>query len=146
VSEVTFYRCAFFLPLLLPEVGIVGIAMFPGARDSTVGSLVGLLAIGSVIGGLPYIALSIGLLWWLRAKSARAHLVATLLAPVAFAALLAICVVSFSLFEGSRHPWDAVAFYAQCALAAGYLYVLITHGLRLALMRVGLVRECPTAG
>ena len=146
MSEISFYRLAILLPLMIPAIAVLPLAHFPSALDSTAGWVLGFLVSAAVAGGAPYILFCVGLLLWLRTKSERTYLAASLVAPLLFAAFLAACAITLSVVEGPPYRWAAAGYYALFALAAGYFYVVITHGLRLVLRRAGFVRTSPAAG
>ncbi|GJM22150.1 MAG: hypothetical protein DHS20C15_20650 [Planctomycetota bacterium] len=134
-----YYRWSFALPLVVPPAAL-GIT-----RDARgwLGDVHFLLWGSLLVGGLPYLGFAGLSLWKLRDQSARRHGRFLLVAPIIFAALLAVLTVAWELlFDGqSRVSWliRVATSFGGCGLLLGYTYTGLVHLMRVMLQGAGWV-------
>jgi hypothetical protein len=148
VSHERFYRLGSLLPLAVPaSIASVGALLWRGGRVLDLSQFpppVQLLFAAPLylwfsllFGGVPYVFFAAVSLWALRGKSSAAYLRFTLLAPLLFAALLALLVPVLYLAKTRALAADDLfpmlqlsALFSVPAVVIGYGYVGVLHLLR----------------
>jgi hypothetical protein len=105
--------------------------------------VLGTLMMSLVYGGVPYLLLTAGLLWWSRDKSAAEFRRVAYWSPLFLVPIFTICLVVYLLVEGSLElGWTAAwtfGFFALYILIIGYVYVLAVDYAATILRRRGVL-------
>jgi hypothetical protein len=143
----TFYRCAVWLPLLVPALTAVGVHGL-GARPTfgpTV-KLVQMLLMSGVYGGLPYAMLAAWATYWIDERPESEIRRRALQAPfwmlgawIPMAGLFGVLSGRFELFLGLAGLGAVVIF------PLGYAYVALVFMLRRAMSWVGWLATTPSS-
>ena len=134
MAEVTYYRWAAALPILVPLVAYLVY------RDRPAISLFDRVAIplyvSGIVGGPLYIPFATILFWCLRRQPVAQYRRASWIAPVLFVPLFLLYLLAIRWWTGSTEPLaDILIFYSVGVLLFGYGYVLLIHAGRCVLGR-----------
>lgn len=135
----SYYRWALALPLLVPALALPLTLLNPLPGGLAVVAM--LLYWSVLIGGVPYVLFAAGFLLWTRGRPERVVRTGVLLAPLVYAAWLAVCFAVLLAVDGSL-GWDSVAMFAAYGVGFGYAYVALAE-LGRALLRPGAARPAP---
>ena len=131
MREVTYYRWAATLPILLP------LAAHLAYRDEPAIGVVDRVAIPLYLSGIAwpaYVPFAAGLFWWLRGQPAARYRRVSWIAPLLFLPVFVVYLLAVRWWVGSAEPLaGALIFYSIVALAFGYGYVVLIHLGRYAL-------------
>ncbi len=134
-AEITYYRCAAVLPVILP---LSAACLLYWDRQPVVGifsQAVTLMALSGVVWPA-YIPFAAGLLWWLRKKHVASYRRAAWAAPLLFIPVVLLYLLSVRLWLRSTEPLVGnLLFYGVMVLAFGYGYVALVQVGRMALVR-----------
>ncbi len=125
MREVTYYRLAATLPVVIPFV-----AHLFYRDDPTIGLIdrVTTLLYVSGIAWPAYIPFATALFWWLDGKPPARYRRVSWLAPVLFLPPFLAYLLLVRWWTSSAEPWvEALVFYSILVLLFGYGYVLLTH-------------------
>lgn len=157
MTPVTYWRLSLLLPLLLPA--LFSPFLQPGAPPLL--ALIAIVLLSSMVyGGLPYVLLAAGTLWWSLGKDEEQVIGALVLAPLLMVPLVTLQTVVLYLTPVSHGSPEAgfggtllmalqAALYFSCwTVGLGYLYVALAWTLGRFFLRLGWVREAEeeTAG
>jgi len=136
ITEVTYYRWAAALPILVP---LVAYLLY---RDRPAISLVDRVTIplyvSGIVAGPLYIPFATALFWWLRGQPVAQYRRASWIAPVLFIPLFLLYLLAVRWWTGSTEPLAGMLiFYGVVVLLFGYGYVLLIHAGRYVLGRCG---------
>jgi len=143
MSGTQYYKWSLALPILLPL--LVSPLQFAGPWvPSSLKSASEFLTWSLVFGGIPYVLLAFGLVWWMRGKGEATVRRASFIVPLLMLAIFWVCWFAYALVP---EPHDIRASYLLGGVAmslyvvvVGYAYVmLITLSLDL-LRRLGAVK------
>ena len=135
VTQKTYYLFTLTMPLWLPFASI------PLSQFESLHGWVILLFFSLIYGGVPYLALLVGVFAWARKRTGESLQRAAFILPLIFALLLPTCVLIFS-FVFYREALTGASvlngfmFLGAYALGFGYVYVSI------ALLSCGLLKHC----
>ena len=125
MSEVTYYRCAAALPVLVPLVAHLVY------RDDPAIGLVDRVTIPLYLSGIAwpaYIPFAAALFWWLRKQPVTRYRRVSWIAPILFLPFFLSYLLVVRWWTASTEPWAGVLmFYSVVVLGFGYGYVLLTH-------------------
>src|SRR5688572_533550 len=128
----TFYRCAVWLPLLVP--GLVAVAVHAvGLRPSfpPLVKLVQLLLVSGMYGGLPYAVVAAGTTWWIDRRPEPQIRRRALQAPLWMLAAWLLFAASLGVVSGRVDTiLGLAALGAVVILPLGYAYVALVFLLR----------------
>ncbi|NOT48022.1 MAG: hypothetical protein HOP17_09795 [Acidobacteria bacterium] len=132
LREKRFFQIAFFLPLILPLIPLVGL---PAVLDFQVNGAMAVIAFfliaSLILGGVPYLFFLIGVFTWMRGKDGQQVRQMTYIAPIIYAGVLIVCCTLVGVVGGifQREP-SALAggivsgmFLSIFGLVTGYAYV-----------------------
>lgn len=125
MSTTTFYRLCIWLPVALPTLLIVVVNIF-GLRD-LVGWVGELVAFSLFYGGIPYLALAMWAMWWVRGRSENEIRRVMYRAPLIMLAVFVPTALMIGFLVGAPGPWAAVAAQGAAVIVLlGYFYVGLT--------------------
>lgn len=125
MSEVTYYRWAATLPVVIPFVAHLAY------RDNPAIGLLDRVTILLYVSGIAwpaYIPFAAVLFWWLRRQSVARYRRVSWIAPILFLPPFLFYLLVVRWWTASTEPWPGVLiFYSIVVLLFGYGYVLLTH-------------------
>lgn len=136
MAEVTYYRWAAALPILVPFVAYLVYRDRPAIGLFDRVTL--LLYLSGIMAGPLYIPFATTLLWWLRSKPGARYQRTSWIAPVLFIPPFLLYLLAVRWWTGSTEPVAGnLIFYSVVVLLFGYGYVLLIHAGRYVLGRYG---------
>lgn len=137
----TYYARSLLLPLVAAAAaGLLGLIL---GESSGAAPLLGIVTWSGLIGGLPYVLVAGGILWWSRGRSARELRRAIWLAPVLMVPVLLLPVVVYSVASrggGSADRFvESMVFLGGMVLLFGYAYVALVELGALVGRRMGVI-------
>jgi hypothetical protein len=133
VTEITFYRFALFSPFLGPLFG------YP-IREQPLG----ILLVGSIVaGGIPYALLLVGILFWMRKRSAESIRRRILLLPILFGLVLGTYASLGYIYDAwvnnasFPHPYGTVMWLTNWGIIIWYVWVGVVLLVRSLFWRLG---------
>lgn len=134
MKEITYYRFAATLPVLLP---FAAYALYWDSSKPPVGAvdqIATLVALSGIVGGPAYIPLAAALFWWLRKRPVKSYRSVSWAAPMLFLPVFALYLLAVGQVTRSTEPRAVVfALYIPFLLVFGYTYVALVHLGRLLL-------------
>jgi hypothetical protein len=125
MSEVTYYRWAATLPVVIPFVAQLAY------RDDPAIGLLDRVTIPLYVSGIAwpaYIPFAAVLFWWLRSQPVARYRRVSWIAPILFLPPFLLYLLVVRWWTASTEPWAGVLiFYSIVVLLFGYGYVLLTH-------------------
>ena len=137
----TLYRSLLSLPLLVPFL-LLPLAWFH-IVPPMVETFISLAGLSAMVGGVPYVLIALGLLWWMRRRPEPQIRVAMCIAPLLMVALLGLIILCVTVMEGSSFDTDvytAWLAYSGYTLAFGYFYVVLAYFIVWLAKRTGAVQ------
>ncbi len=143
----TYYVRSLLLPLVAAAVaGLLGLVV---GESSGAAPVLGIVTWSGLIGGLPYVLVAGGIVWWSRRRSARELRRAIWLAPLLMVPVLLFPLVVYSLVARGGASADRFAgsmlFLGAMVLLFGYGYVALVELGALVGRRLGVVAPPPAA-
>jgi hypothetical protein len=141
MSARTYYARSLLLPLLVPAgAGLIGMLLGEGAPAAP---WLRILLYSGLVGGLPYVLVAGGILWWSRRRPARdlrraIWLAPLLMVPVQLLPLLVYSVVAGGGADAGRFM-ESMLFMGAFVLLFGYGYVALVEAGAAGGRRAGLV-------
>ena len=135
----TFYRCAVWLPLLVPA-GTAFVVHVLGLHPTfqPILKFVQLLLISGVYGGVPYLVLAVYASWWIDNRSERLIRRRALQAPLWMIALWTPVAAVVGILYGRLDTFAGlVGVGVLFIVPLGYAYVAVVLLLRTAMSRFG---------
>lgn len=125
MKEVTYYRLAATLPVVMPVIAHLFY------RDDPTISLVDRVTIPLYVSGIAwpaYIPFAAGLFWWLAGQPVARYRRVSWIAPILFLPPFLAYLLLVRWWTASMEPWaDVLIFFSIVVLLFGYGYVLLTH-------------------
>jgi hypothetical protein len=140
VTEISYYRWASLLPLVLPLSAYLTLWR-SNAPEGWVDKITGIVVVSGMVGAPVYLPFTFGLFWWLRRRPVTTYRTVSLLTPLLFAAAYMLSLLAFTAVMGSDEPKVVVLLFLPYLLAIGYGYVGLVHALRVVLSVTGLLHD-----
>ena len=135
MSIKSYYRWALLLPLALPALAWP--LLLVRSMPPLLVAVVWYLFLSVLIGGIPYVLFATAFLLWARRAPDHRVRMGILLSPLAYAAVLFICLTLFLLVDGTfANSSDSLGGMVMFALLFGYGYVGLAE-LGRAILRPG---------
>lgn len=137
----TYYARSLLLPLLAAALaGLLGLVL---GESSGATPLLAIVTWSGLVGGLPYVLVAVGILWWSRGRSARELRRAIWLAPVLMVPVMLLPVVVYSVVSRGGASADrfagSILFLGGMVLLFGYVYVALVELGALVGRRMGVI-------
>ncbi|HSJ24751.1 MAG TPA: hypothetical protein VK929_08800 [Longimicrobiales bacterium] len=132
MSTSVFYRCAVWLPLLVPAA-VATLVHVSGVQPTypAIRKLIQVLLISGIYGGMPYAILASYATWWIDDKPEREIRRRALAAPLWMLALWFLCATLIGLLSGRVDMFLGLLGLGTAAvLLLGYGYVSLVFMLR----------------
>jgi len=140
VTEISYYRWASLLPLVLPLCAYL-IFWHSNSPEGWVDKITGIVVVSGMIAAPVYLPFMFGLFWWLRRRPITTYRTVSLLTPLLFAAAYMLSLLAFTAIMGGGEPKVVVLLYLPYLLAIGYGYDGLVHALRVVLSVTGVLHE-----
>jgi hypothetical protein len=143
----TYYVRSLLLPLLAAAAaGLLGLIL---GESSGAAPLLGIVMWSGLVGGLPYLLVAGGILWWSRHRSVAQLRRAIWLAPLLMVPVLLLPLVVYSVVARGGASADrfagSILFLGAMVLLFGYGYVALVEAGALVGRRLGVVAPTPAA-
>jgi hypothetical protein len=132
MSASVFYRCAVWLPLLIPAVVAMAVHVLEVQPTyPTISIFIQVLLISGIYGGIPYAILASYATWWIDNKPEHEIRRRALTAPLWMLALWFLCATLIGLISGRSEMFlGLLALGTAAVLLLGYGYVCLVFMLR----------------
>jgi len=141
IRERRFLQVSLFVPLVLP---LVFTPLYSPSQASVGTTIAGILLVSLVFGGIPYLLLVLGLLWWGRSQRAVDMVWAGWMMPLFLAPLSGLLVGAVMAYDASPgRRLEAATLYGGLSLiyslVLGYAYVALVMCAKWCLGRLGIL-------
>lgn len=141
----TYYARSLLLPLLAAAAGgLLGVLL---GETSPAAPWLGIVMFSGLVGGLPYVLVAAGILWWSRRRSTGELRRAIWLAPLLMVPAQLLPMVVYSLVARGGADADrfagSILFMGLFGLLFGYGYVALVEAGALVGRRLGVVAPPP---
>jgi hypothetical protein len=140
VTEVSYYRWASLLPLVLPLAAYLAL-WHSKTPEGWVDKITGIVVVSGMVGTPVYLPFMFGVFWWLRRRPVATYRTVSLITPLLFAAAYMLSLLAFTAVMGSDEPKIVVLLFLPYLLAIGYGYVGLVHALRVVLSVTGVLQD-----
>jgi hypothetical protein len=143
----TYYVRSLLLPrLAAAAAGLLGVLL---GENNPAAPWLGIVTWSGIIGGIPYVLVAGGILWWSRRRSAAQLRRALWLAPILMIPALLLPIAVYSVVSrggGSADRFsESMVFMGAMVLLFGYVYVALVEAGALLGRRLGVVAPPPAA-
>jgi hypothetical protein len=150
MSVVRYYKLCLGLPLLLPVLVIAILPLVdklagPLTRPSVVQSVVALIVMSPIVGGIPYLLTIIPLLWYGWNRDASWYRNLSFVLPLIYAVVLGVSAAVFFTIDRKDPVLSNALNFSELGLLVGYPYVVLCHLGLLGLRRLGVIEQARTA-
>jgi hypothetical protein len=149
MTLVRYYKFCLGLPLLMPVLVIASFPIVnklagPLTRPSVVQSVVALIVMSPIAGGIPYLLTIIPLLWYGWNRDASWYRNLSFVLPLIYAVVLGGSAAVFFAIGRKDPVLSNALYFAELGLLLGYPYVVLCHLGVLGLRRLGVIKQAGT--
>lgn len=146
MTPIQYYKASLALPIVLPFLLHVGWALLNREGQWNHGTLAetsSFLLFSLLFGGLPYLVLVGGILWYFDPSDAAWYRRMSWWLPLIFGLFLGMCMFVLRFIEDRHFAWENALTFFLMGVTVGYPYVLLTHAGFYLLERLGLIQNLP---